>query len=318
MKNTIKVTWDVWDPVDNTPTSKLCSQHPHPLHTKMLQRQDVVLNSLVIKKQKKKDLFAVPVSDATLHSMLLLKVHLPLSAVTPCQSTRGSSSVPATAAVQPSDLLPCMRRLDVRCQVDLRWKQCFEGTADEMLGHSEKVGGVVVTWKCWRLTVRVLPSFPEICQHIQYIWIQTELTNPHYVASCVTANCLFQSLPVLLYNKCCIYPPGKDLWWVSALKCWCNSALYWLDYFLSGSIHLIWSCHHFFRSCFNYRPYFCSDESSLAACVLKRRMKAKEDNNIHGDNRSLSAACFMSLQFISKGDKMFYKQEHALQRASGM
>lgn len=217
---------------------------------------------------------------------------------------------------------PACVRLDVRCQVDLRWKQCFEGTADEMLGHSEKVGGVlvvVVTWKCWRLTVRVLPSFPEICQRIQYIWIQTELTNPHYVASCVTPKSLFQSVPTLLYNKCCICSPGKGLWWVSALKCWRNSncALHRLDYFLSGSIHLIWSCHHFSRSCFNYKPHFCSDESSPSACVLKRRMKAKEDNNIRGDNRSLSASALCPYSSFQRGTRCFYKREHALQPASG-
>lgn len=82
---------------------------PPRFHTKILQRREVVLNSFVVKKQKKKTLSLCLYS--MLHSYVSKKqeVHLPLFAVTPCQSTRGSSSVPATAAVQPSDLLPCMR-----------------------------------------------------------------------------------------------------------------------------------------------------------------------------------------------------------------
>lgn len=155
-----------------------------------------------------------------LHSYVSKKqeVHLPLFAVTPCQSTRGSSSVPATAAVQPSDLLPCMRSTWCEVPSGSEVKTVFWGHSWWNVGSQwEGWGGcwlVVVTWKCRRLTVRVLPSFPEICQRIQYIWIQTELTNPHYVASCVAPNCLFQSVPALLYNKCCIYSPGKGLWWV--------------------------------------------------------------------------------------------------------
>lgn len=289
----------------------------------MLQRREVVLNSFVVKKQKKKTLSLCLYS--MLHSYVSKKqeVHLPLFAVTPCQSTRGSSSVPATAAVQPSDLLPCMRSTWCEVPSGSEVKTVFWGHSWWNVGSQwEGWGGcwlVVVTWKCRRLTVRVLPSFPEIYQRIQYIWIQTELTNPHYVASCVAPNCLFQSVPALLYNKCCIYSPGKGLWWVSALKCRRNSncALHRLDYFLSGSIHLIWSCHHFSRSCFNYKPHFCSDESSPAACVLKRRMKAKEDNNIRGDNRSLSASALCPYSSFQRGTRCFYEREHALRRASG-
>lgn len=133
----------------------------------------------------------------------------------PSLATRGSASVTATAFIQLSDLLHCIHSLDVRCRVDLRWKLCFEGTADEMLEHSEKG----MTWKCWCLTVHSLPSFPQICVHIHYSWIQTELSNLHYVASCVIAiafsslcNSVCVFISVLLYNKCCIYSPGMNIW----------------------------------------------------------------------------------------------------------
>lgn len=83
--------------------------------------------------------------------------------------------------------------------------------------------------KCW-ITVRkgrhesvdvllftfCLPSLR--CEHIHYIWIQTELSNLHYEASCVIAIafssvcksvCVFPC--AILYNKCCIYSSVKDL-----------------------------------------------------------------------------------------------------------
>lgn len=115
--------------------------------------------------------------------------------------------------------LLCLRWVGERCREDLRLKQCFEATADEMSDHSAKG----VTWKCYCLFVHCMPSFPEICEHIHYIWIQTELSNLHYVASCVTAIAFSSarksaSVFPLLYNKCHIYSSGNDLWWVSVLE----------------------------------------------------------------------------------------------------
>lgn len=129
--------------------------------------------------------FILPTQDVTLQ-------HLPFSRDPP-RSTRGrftsnvngrEKKTPASAA-SLSDLSPlALYWLHMSRSVDQKWRQCLEGTADETWGHSAKG----VTWKCWCLTVHVLSSFLEICQHIHYIWIQTELNDRRYVISRPTAT----------------------------------------------------------------------------------------------------------------------------------
>lgn len=134
-----------------------------------------------------------------------------------------------------------------------------------MLDHSEERDDMKRSY-CSRI-----PSFPEICEQINYIWIQTELSNPHYVASCAIAiafSTVCKSACVLpfalLYNKCCIYSPGEE---------WCNSQCEWFPVRRINAIDL-----SSVTSCFNYKPYFYSDESSLTTCALKWRMKEKEEH----------------------------------------
>lgn len=149
--------------------------------------------------------------------------------------------------------LPCINWLVERHRVDLRWTLCFEGTADEMLDHSEKG----MTWKSWHLAVHSLPSFPEICEHVFCIWIQTELSNPQYVTSCIIAVLLSSVCQCISYVPMCFH------------LCYCiiNAVfthLVRMNDFLSRSIHVILSCHQFPHvSIINLTS---SDESSFTTC----------------------------------------------------
>lgn len=167
------------------------------------------------------------------------------------------------APVTLSDQLTCRNWLAVRLQSGSEWKK--KNTLRALLTKCRITVWKGTTWKCWRLTVHVLPSSPEVCEHIQYIWIQTELSDPQDVASCVIATA-FSSEPRRVcatpfasqHNKCRIYSPGDALWWASVLQ-----SSEWVISCQDRRMHDLKLSPH--GSCFNYKPRCCSNASSPTA-----------------------------------------------------